>query len=109
MREAAFEPARRTAVEPHGGPGEVGEEAPVMADDDQRRPASFELALEPFDGRQIQMVGWLVQQQDVGRGSEHARKRGAPGLAAGEMLRVFLTRQSALLEQGLRDARLVRR
>ena len=41
-----------------------------------------ELAFQPFDGRQVEMVGGLVEQQDVGLGREHAGQRGAAGLAA---------------------------
>src|SRR5690606_5708626 len=35
--EAPVEPARDATVEPHGGAGQVGEEAPVVADDDEGR------------------------------------------------------------------------
>ena len=36
------------------------------------------------------MVGRLVEQQDIGRGRQHARQRRAARLAAGEMRRVFV-------------------
>ena len=83
--EAALDAPRLAAVEPHGDARQVGEEAPVVADDDDRRAAAGEIALEPFDGGKIEMVGRLVEQQDVGIGREHARERGAPRLAAGEL------------------------
>src|SRR5438270_2648949 len=44
----------RAAIEPRGRAREVGKEAPVMADDDQRAAAAFEFTLQPFDGREIE-------------------------------------------------------
>ena len=70
-----------------------------MADDDERGAAGVEIALQPFDGGQIEMVGRLVEQQDVGRRRQHAGKRGAPRLAAGKVRRVFLAGQAELLQQ----------
>ena len=70
-----------------------------MADDDQRAAAAGEFAFQPFDGGEIEMVGRLVQQQDVGRGRQHARQRGAARLAAGEMRGVFVAVQPELLQQ----------
>ena len=70
-----------------------------MADDDQRATAAFQFAFQPFDGRKIEMVGRLVQQQDVGRGRQHPRQRRAAGLAAGDMRGVFVAVQPELLDQ----------
>src|SRR5581483_8597206 len=64
-REAALQAACRAAVEPHGGARQVGEEAAVVADYHERRAAAFELALQPFDGGEVEMVGWLVEQKNV--------------------------------------------
>ena len=44
---------------------------------------SGEFAFEPFDGRKIQVVGGLVQQQQVGLLPGHQRERQARLLAAG--------------------------
>ncbi len=70
-----------------------------MADDDQRATPALQLAFQPFDGRQIEMVGRLVQQQDVGRGRQHPRQRRAAGLAAGDMRGVFVAGQPELLHE----------
>ena len=70
-----------------------------MADDDQRAAAAVEFAFQPFDGGEIEMVGRLVEQQDVGRGRQHPRQRRAAGLAAGDMRGVFVAVQPELLQQ----------
>ena len=70
-----------------------------MADDDQRTAAAVEFAFQPFDGGEIEMVGGLVQQQDIGRGRQHARQRGAAGLAAGQVRGIFVAVQPELLQQ----------
>ncbi len=66
---------------------QVLQEAPVMADDDQRRAQALQFAFQPFDGRQIEMVGRLVEQQDIGLRRQHAGKRGAARFAAGKRCR----------------------
>ena len=100
--KAAVDLPDRAAVEPDGGARQVGQEAAVMADDDQRGAAAVQFAFQPFDGREIEMVGRLVQQQDVGRGRQHPRQRRAARLAAGEVRRVFVAVQAELFEQILR-------
>ena len=45
------------------------------------------------------MVGRLVEEQDVGLRREHAGKRRAPRLAAGEARRLLLAGEAELLEQ----------
>jgi hypothetical protein len=57
----------------------------VMADGEQPAAEGGELAFEPFDGRQVEMVGRLVEQQDVGVADQRAAERGAARLAAGEL------------------------
>ena len=64
----------------------------------ERMPS--DLALQPFDGGQVEMVGRLVEQQDVGLGREHAGQRGAAGFAARELGRVFLAGQAELVPGG---------
>ena len=54
---------------------------------------------QPFDGRQVEMVGRLVEQQDVGLGRQHVGQRRAPRLAAREPRRVFLAGEAQLLQQ----------
>ncbi len=97
-RKAAVDLADLAAVEPGGGARQIGEETTVMADDDQRATPAFQFAFQPFDGRQVEMVGRFVQQQNVGRGRQHPRQRRAAGLAAGNMRRVFFAGQAELLD-----------
>ena len=80
--EAFVEPPRRAVIEPDGGLRKGLQEAAVMADEDDGRARRLELGLEAFDGRDVEMVGRLVQQEDVGLGREHAGERGAAALAA---------------------------
>ena len=100
--KAAVDLPDLAAVEPGGGARQIGQEAAVVADDDERGAAAVQLALQPFDGRQVEMVGRLVQQQDVGRGRQHARQRRAARFAAGNMRGVFVAVQPELFEQVLR-------
>ncbi len=97
--EAAFDPPGLAAIEPHRAARQIGEEAPVVADQHQRAASCVEIAFQPFDGGEIEMVGRFVQQQDVGRGSQHACQRRAARFAAGQVGRIFLAGQSQLLEQ----------
>ena len=92
MGKAALDAPRRAAVEPDRRARQRREEAPVVADDHQRGAPRVELALQPFDGGEVEMIGRLVEQQDVGRRRQHAGERGAARFAAGEMRRVFLRR-----------------
>jgi hypothetical protein len=69
-----------------------------MADDDQRRAAAGEFAFQPFDGGEVEMVGRLVQEQDIGRRRQHPRQCGATGFAAGDMRGVFVAVQPELLQ-----------
>ena len=64
--KAAIDLPDLATIEPGGGARQVGQEAAVMADEDQRAAAAVELAFQPFDGGEIEMVGRLVQQQDIG-------------------------------------------
>ena len=53
-----------------------------MADDHQGGTQALQFALQPFDGRKVEMVGRLVEQQNVGLGRQDAGQRRAAGLAA---------------------------
>ena len=55
-----------------------------MRDEDHRRVEALQLALEPFEAGDVEMVRRLVQQQQVGIAAERARERRARQLAAGE-------------------------
>ena len=97
--KAAIDLPDLAAIEPGGRARQVGQEAAVVADQHQRAAASCELAFQPFDGRQIEMVGRLIQEQDIGRGRQYPRQRRAASFAAGEMRRVFVVAKRELLQQ----------
>jgi hypothetical protein len=79
--------AQRPAVEPQRAARQFFEETPVMRDQHKRRTRARKFGFEPFDGGQVEMVGRLVEEQDVGFRGERSGKRGAAGFAAGETLR----------------------
>ena len=97
--KAALDAAGLAAVEPHGDARQVGEKAAVMADQHERRAPRGELALQPFDGGQVEMVGRLVEQQDIGVGRQHPGQRRAPRLAARQRGGVLVAGEAKLLEQ----------
>ena len=69
-----FDDARRHAVE----------ETPVVGDeDDARRRADQEL-FQPLDGADVEVVGRLIEQEQVGRHRQRLREREALLLPAGE-------------------------
>src|SRR5258708_12172878 len=70
-RKSALDAAHLPAIEPNRDPGKIGKKAPVVTDDDERRVAVGEFALKPLDGRKVQVVGGLVQQQDIWRRPHH--------------------------------------
>ncbi len=87
MGKSAVEPPRLAAIKPEHGRGHLFEEPAVVADEDQRRTAARQFALEPFDGGKVEMVGRLVEQQDVGLGrhdrASAARRASPPDRVAG--------------------------
>ena len=83
---AAVAAAQGAAVEPPGPGRETGQEAAVVADDDERAAERREALFQPFDGRQVEMVGGFVQQQHLGLGHQRLGQRDAADLATGEAL-----------------------
>src|SRR3982074_2656554 len=61
-----------------------------------RRRGGF--AFQPFEGGEIEMVGGLVEQQDIGRGRQRPRQRRSARLAAGDIRGVFIAVQPELLQ-----------
>ena len=107
--KAAIDPARDPAVEPNRCLRKVFQEAPIVADEHDGGAEASQLGLEPFDRRQVEVIGRLVQEQDVRLRREHPRERGAPGFAAGEIRRRLLARQPELIEDVARAMRIVAR
>ena len=99
LAETAVQPPRQPAVQPDGGVGHLFEEPTVMRDQDEGAARRRKLAFEPLDRRQVQMVGRLVEQQDIGFGRQHPGERCTPRLPARQTGRIFLTRQPQMLQQ----------
>ena len=87
------------AIQPPGPSGDVGEKRPVVADHHARRPARLQRLLEPADGRQVEMVGGLVEQQNVRLGDQRPGDRDPAPLAAGEALPEPLGIEPQILQQ----------
>ncbi len=81
IAEAAFKPPRSPAVEPHRDARQIFQKPPVVTDQDQRAAQSRQFLFEPFDRRKIEMVGGLVEQENIGRGRKGSRECGAPRLS----------------------------
>ena len=67
------------------------------------------MLFQPFDGRQIEMICRLVEQQHARLRREHARESGATDFAAGELAGVLLAGEAELLEDVSRLVRIIRR
>ena len=72
------------AVELEDPAGDVVEEVAVVGDRDDRALVLGQVLLQPGDGLGVEVVGGLVQQQQVGRAQQQPAERHAPALAAGE-------------------------
>ena len=56
-----------------------------MGDGDDRALVLLEVLLEPGDGLGVEVVGGLVEEQEIGALQEHAAQGDAALLAAGQM------------------------
>ena len=61
------------------------------------------------DAGQVQVIGWLVEQQDVGRRSQSAGQRRAACLTTGQRHRIFVAGKAEFLEQIQRAVPTIRR
>jgi hypothetical protein len=80
-----------------------------VADDDQRAALRRERRLQPLDGGEVEVVGRLVEQEDVRLRRQHAGERRTPRLAAGQVRRVLLAGETELLQHVARLVRIVAR
>ena len=60
--KAAIQAVGDAIAQPYRGARQIFQEAPVMADQHQGRAAGFEFLFQPFDGRQVEMIGRLVEK-----------------------------------------------
>ena len=61
----------QNAVRIHGAQfghfcGHIFQKVPVMADDHARKAASLDFLFEPLDAGEVQMIGRLIEQQNIG-------------------------------------------
>ena len=64
--------------------GQLVDEIAVVRDEDHRAGELFKRFEQHFLGAQVQVIGGLVEQQEIGRHHQHAGQRVAVALAAGE-------------------------
>ena len=107
----------RIAAGPQGQPspvemqdmvGDVVEQVAVMADDEDRGRLALQVVGQPQHAFEVEIVGRLVEQQNVGRGEQHRRERDAHAPAAGELRQGTILRGFVEAEAG-EDARRPRR
>ena len=80
-----------------------------MADEHDGRFHGAQLLFQPFDGRQVEVVGRLVEQQRVGLGRKHAGEREAAGLSARKALGILGAFEAERLQQQAGAVRVVLR
>jgi hypothetical protein len=87
------------AVEPDCRSRKLLQQPPVVADQHDPGAHRAQLALQPLDRRQVEMVGRLVKQQDIGQRPHRPGERSAACLAAGQSGRVFTPAEAQPLQQ----------
>ena len=80
----ANSPMHNAAIQPEGLPREPCEKRPVVTDQGESGLGGREMRLQPFDRFDVQMVGRLVEQHQIGLGSQQTgQRRAAPFTARG--------------------------
>ena len=98
-REIVVHALGLTPIEPNSRARQVLEKSAIVADENLSGLGRRKLALEPFDRRQVQMVGRFVKQQDVRRRRQSAGECGTSRFAAGQIVRCGVRVDFQLLEQ----------
>ena len=80
--KADLRPAHLSPFEPQATLGQAGEEGSVVADDDEGTGETAEPVFEPVDRGEIEVVGRLVEEQDIGVLGERADDCGPATLPA---------------------------
>ena len=75
--KADFLAAQRSAIEPDRCLGQAFQKGPVVADHHESASIATQPAFQPVDGGQVEVVGRLVQQQQVGLAGQRAGEGGA--------------------------------
>ena len=82
MGEALVEAADLAVVEPEAALGDPFQEGAVVADDQGGATAGLQLLFQGLDGQDVEVVGRLVEQKNVGVFGEGAGQGRPAGLAA---------------------------
>ena len=98
--EAGVELMQPAALEPEHAGREAREEGAVMADEEQRALEAQQHLLEPFDGRQVEVIGGLVQQQQIGIAGQRPGQGRAPALAARKPGGIARSVEAEAVEEG---------
>ena len=83
------------AIELEDPAGDVVEEVPVVGHGDDGPVVFVQVTLEPGDRLGVEMVGRLVEQQQIGLGEQQAAQCDAPALAARELRDTGIRRREA--------------
>ncbi len=82
-RIAAAPQGQLAALEVQDLIGDIVEQVAVMADDQDRRRAGLQIVGEPQHAFEVEIIGRLVEQQQVGFGEQHCGERHPHTPAAG--------------------------
>ena len=86
VARVAARPRREpAAIELDDARGERGEEGAVVGDEQERAGIAAQVLLEPADRVDVEMVGRLVEQQQVRLGDQRAAEQRAAAPAAGQL------------------------
>jgi hypothetical protein len=84
LAETARTGQQTTTVEFDDACRDALEKTPIVSDEHQRHPRRHQHFLQPFDGADVEMVGRLIEQQQLRRDSQRLRQRQALLLATGK-------------------------
>jgi hypothetical protein len=107
IAEAPLQPPDLPTIEPERGARKILQEAAVVAHQHEGRAHARQLRFQPFDRRQIEVVGGLVEDQHIRVGSQRTRQPRPPRLAAGKVPGVFRAAQAQGFQQVLGAIRVV--
>ena len=91
----------RSAVQPERGAGNVGQKAPVVADNHHRAVIGGNNFFQLLNRRHIEVVGRFVKKQDIGLVDQGFGKGGLATFAAGGCLRIGIGRNLQLFDPHL--------
>ena len=107
--KSLLKPHGTTAINPHGCAGEILQKTAVMADDHHGRAHLRQFLLQPIDGGQIQMVGGLVEQNNIGNRRKNTRQRRTPNFTARQIHRTGMGLHRQGVQQDMRAIGIIAR